>query len=66
MHFQSIYILFILFILTPKQYGFRSGSTTTDYLVDLIEEITATLDKGDYAVSLFLDKALFLAKPSTL
>ena len=22
---------------------------------DLIEEITATLDKGDYAVSLFLD-----------
>ena len=24
-------------------------------LVDLIEEITATLDKGDYAVSTFLD-----------
>ena len=24
-------------------------------LVDLIEEITATLDKGDYAVSIFLD-----------
>ena len=42
-------------IPTPKQYGFRSGSTTTDYLADLIEEITATLDKGDYAVSLFLD-----------
>ena len=42
-------------ILTPKQYGFRSGSSTTDCLVDLIEKITATLDKGDYAVSLFLD-----------
>ena len=24
-------------------------------LVDLIEEITATLDKGDYAFSIFLD-----------
>ena len=24
-------------------------------LVDLIEEITATLDKGDYAISIFLD-----------
>ena len=43
-------------ILTPKQYGFRSGSTTTDCLVDLIEEITIFLDKGDYAVSLFLDQ----------
>ena len=42
-------------ILTPKQYGFRSSSATTDCLVDLIEEITATIDKGDYAVSLFLD-----------
>ena len=27
-------------------------------LVDLIEEITATLDKGDYAVSIFLDLRL--------
>ena len=42
-------------ILTPKQYGFRPASTTTDCLVDLIEEITSTLDKGDYAVSLCLD-----------
>ena len=42
-------------ILTPKQYGFRPASTTTDCLVDVIEEIPATLDKGDYAVSLFLD-----------
>ena len=33
-------------ILTPKQYGFRPASTTTDCLVDLIEEITATLDKA--------------------
>ena len=42
-------------ILTSRQYGFRPASTTIDCLVDLIEEITASLDKGDYAVSLFLD-----------
>ena len=34
-------------ILTPKQYGFCPAGTTTDSLIDLIEEITATLDKGD-------------------
>ena len=34
-------------ILTPKQYGFCPTGTTTDCLIDLIEEITATLDKGD-------------------
>ena len=34
-------------ILTPKQYGFCPAGTTTDCLIDLIEEITATLDKGD-------------------
>ena len=42
-------------ILTSRQHGFRPASTTIDCLVDLIEEITASLDKGDYAVSLFLD-----------
>ena len=42
-------------ILTPSQYGFHPASTTIDCLVDLTEEITASLDKGDYAVSLFLD-----------
>ena len=42
-------------ILTPRQYGFLPASTTIDCLVDLIEEITASLDHGDYAVSLFLD-----------
>ena len=42
-------------ILIPKQYGFRSDNTTTDCLVDLIDEITLALDEGCYAVSLFLD-----------
>ena len=31
------------------------GSTTVDCLVDLVEEISTTLDRGDYAVTIFLD-----------
>lgn len=42
-------------IPTSKQYGFRPTSTSTDCLVDLIEEITATLNEGNYSVILFLD-----------
>ena len=42
-------------IITPTQYGFKPGSTTVDCLVDLIEEVSTSLDKGDYAVSIFLD-----------
>ena len=34
-------------ILTRKQCGFCPASTTTDCLLDLIEETTTTLDKGD-------------------
>ena len=34
-------------ILTLKQYGFCPTSTTTDCLLDLIEETTTTIDKGD-------------------
>ena len=41
-------------IITPTQYGFKPGSTTVDCL-DLIEEISTSLDQGDYAVSIFLD-----------
>lgn len=40
---------------TINQYGFRPGNSTTDCLVDLINEITLALDKESYAVSLFLD-----------
>jgi len=53
--FNQMSYLSTEYILTSKQYGFRPASTTTDCLRDLIEEIAATLDKGDYAVSLFLD-----------
>ena len=42
-------------IITPTQYGFKPGSTTVDCLIDLTEEISTSLDQGDYAVSIFLD-----------
>ena len=39
-------------IITPNQYGFMPGSTTVDCLV---EETSITLDRGDYAITIFLD-----------
>ena len=36
----------------PSQYGFSPGYTTSDCLIDLIEQITASLDQGNYVVSL--------------
>ena len=42
-------------IIVSNQYGFKPGCTTVDCLVDLVEEISTTLDQGDYAVSIFLD-----------
>ena len=42
-------------MFSSKQYGFRPGFTTSDCLIDLIEEITSFLDQGHYVVSLFLD-----------
>ena len=41
-------------VFVPNQYGFRSGKNTTDCLVDLIEQITISLDNGEFAVTLFL------------
>ena len=42
-------------MISSNQYGFRTGFTTSDCLIDLIEEITSFLDQGRYVVSLFLD-----------
>ena len=41
--------------ISSKQYGIRPGFTTSDCLIDLIEEISSSLDRGLYVVSLFLD-----------
>ena len=42
-------------ILVSNQLGFRAGKTTTDCLVDLVDDITKVIDEGSYAVSIFLD-----------
>ena len=41
--------------LVPNQYDFRTGMTTVDCLVDLIDEITKALDEENCAISIFLD-----------
>lgn len=41
-------------MISSKKYGFRPGFTTPDCLIDLLEEITPSLDQGHYVVSLFL------------
>ena len=42
-------------MISSKQYGCRSGYTTSDCLTDLIEQRTSSLDQAHYVVSLFLD-----------
>ena len=42
-------------IIISNQYSFKPGNTTMDCLVDLIEEISTSLDQGSYAVRIFLD-----------
>ena len=42
-------------IIVSNQLGFRAGKTTTDCLVDLVDDITKAIDEGSYAVSIFLD-----------
>ena len=42
-------------ILVSNQFGFRAGKTTTNSLVDLVDDITKAIDKGSYATFIFLD-----------
>ena len=41
--------------ISTKQYGFRPGITTADCPIDIIEEITSSLDQGHYVSSTFMD-----------
>ena len=42
-------------ILSPSHYGFRSSMSTTEALLDLVEEITTSLEKNKYTVGVFID-----------
>ena len=42
-------------ILSPSQYGFRSNMSTTHALLELVEEITSSLDNNKYAIGVFVD-----------
>ena len=65
---QLLFYLTYEDILVPNQYGFRSGMTTVDCLVDPTDEITKALDEENYAISIFLDlsKAFDTVKHSIL
>ena len=47
--------LFKYSILSPSQYGFRSNMSTSRALIELVEEITASLDNTKYAIGIFVD-----------
>ena len=42
-------------MISSKQYGLKPGFTTSDCLIDLIEEITSSFDQGHHVTSLLLD-----------
>ena len=42
-------------ILSPSQGGFRSNMSTTEALLDLVEEITTSLYTNKYTVGVFID-----------
>ena len=44
--------LFKYSILSPSQYGFRSNISTSHALIELVEEITASLDNNKYAIGM--------------
>ena len=46
-------------ILTKHQYGFSDNRSTELAIIELIDRITKTIDKGEYTLGIFLD----LSKP---
>ena len=41
-------------ILSPGQYGFRANMLTSHALIELVEEITTSLDNNKYATGIFV------------
>ena len=54
-HNQLLFHFFLYDLIVPNKYGFRPGSHTSDCLVDLIKEITTSIDQGEFATTIFLD-----------
>ena len=46
-------------LIVPNQYSFRPESNTSDCLVYLIAEITTSIDRGEFAITIFLDLKSF-------
>ena len=42
-------------LLTENQYGFRSSRSTSLALLQLVEEISSSLDKAKFTVGVFID-----------
>ena len=42
-------------ILIDSQYGFRSGRSTTMALMELVEQLTSSIDNNNYAIGIFID-----------
>ena len=42
-------------ILTDRQYGFRSKSSTNHAIIELVDKITKAIEKNEFIVGIFLD-----------
>ena len=42
-------------LLCPSQYGFRSNTSTSHAILELVEEITNCLDNNKYYIGVFID-----------
>jgi retron-type reverse transcriptase len=42
-------------ILSKLQYGFRQNRSTDFAIIELLDKITRTIDKGEYTIGIFLD-----------
>ena len=63
---QLIFYISFHDFFAPNQYGFWTGKNTTDRLVDLIEQITKSVDNGEFAITLFLDLSKALDTDSVI